>query len=463
MLSESTQVTAAHLKDGDEVPLATIPVAVPHFSVRMTAVCVERRRLSVVTEYILRATTVGFDRPEEIASYLGLLPEQVIREVQELERGGFVSLEAPAGMVRLTDKGSAAILSDGPRARVVKEISCVVNGVTRRPLIVGVDLLPRRRLQVGTLTLPAVPARPPRANDLDLPNVKTALAISSNAQYRSLEVSKLGRVFRTGMLFQPAQLMLRRGVHSAPTISVEGTADLNLARELGAHAALQSLRKRISRQEQSVRHELSAQRPKFRGQGNPSAETLRLALTAAHAWLQAAADNKKSAWSEFTVHVKRLIAKSHWLGAAELDLLQLYAVCSASRHLLLVVPDVEGIISRDLLLAVGTATVRGVTAEVHMDADAITAVAADPELRAQLKKVKIGPRPRSSGWCGVCVDSGLAVVGQAKVLSSPMGRYSTFFGVAISDSADGAELLREFVSNSVPITRRGPRRIDPRR
>lgn len=460
MLSETTQVTAAHLKEGDEVPLATLPVAVPHFSVRVTAVCVERRRLSVVAEYILRSTTVGFDRPEEIAPYLGLAREQVVREIQDLERDGYVSVEEAIYGVRLTEKGSAAILADGPRARVVKEISCVINGVTRRTLIVGVDLLPRRRLQGGTLTLPAVPAKPPRANDLDLPQVKAALAASSNMHYRSLEVSRLGRVLRASTLFQPALLMLRRGAHSAPIISVGGTADLNLARELGAHAALQSLRKKIARQEQTVRHELSAQRSKFRGQGNPSADTLRLALTAAYGWLQADGDDRKTAWSEFTGHVKRLIAKSHWLGAAELDLLQLYAVGSASKRLLLVIPDVAGIVSRDLLLAVGRATSRGVAAEVHMPAEDITAVAGDAELRALLGKVKVSPRPRSSGWCGVCVDSGLAVIGQAKFLASPMGRYSTFFGAAMTDADDGVELLRELVSNSVPVSRRGARRSD---
>lgn len=463
MLSEATQVTAAHIKEGDEIPLATLGVGVPHFSVRVTAVCVERRRLSVVAEYIMRSTTLGFDKPDELAGYLGLAQEQVLREFQELERDGFVSLQGAMCKVKLTDKGNAAILAEGPRARVVKEISCVINGVTRRILVVGVDLFPRRRLQVGTLTLPAVPARPPRASDLDLPQVKASLAASSNVHYRALEVSRLGRVLRTSTLFQPAQLILRRGAHSAPLISVGGTTDLTLAKELGAHAALQSLRRRIARQEQSVRHELSTQRPKFRGQGNPAADTLRLALTAASAWLQADSVDRDKAWSELTVHTKRLIAKSHWLGATELDLLQLYAVSSASKRLLLVVPDVGGIVSRDLLLAVGNATKRGVAAEVHLQREDIAAVTSDPELRASLGRATLCPRPRSSGWCGVSVDNALAVVGQAKLLSSPMGRYATFFGTVMTDAGDGADLLREFISNGVPVTRKSTRRVDPGR
>lgn len=462
MLSEATQVAAAHIKEGDEIPLATLAVAVPHFSVRVTAVCVERRRLSVVKEYILRSATVGFDKPAELAGYLGLAQEQVLRELQELELDGFVSLQGATHKVQLTDKGNAAILAEGPRARLVKEISCVINGVTRRTLVVGVDLFPRRKLQVGTLTLPAVPARPPRASDLDLPQVKASLAASSNVHYRALEVSRLGRVLRTNALFQPAQLMLRRGAHSAPTISVGGTADLTLAKELGAHAALQSLRRQIARQEQIVRHELSTQRPKFRGQGNPGADTLRLALTSASAWLQADSVDRDAAWSEFTEHIRRLIAKSHWLGATELDLLQLFAVGSASKRLLIVVPDVGGIVSRDFLLAVGRATMRGATAEVHLQSEDIAAVASDHELRESLREATLSPRPRSSGWCGVSVDNVLTVVGQAKLLSSPMGRYATFFGTAMTDAGDGVDLLREFISNSVPVTRRGTRRVDRR-
>jgi hypothetical protein len=49
---------------------------------------------------------------------------------------------------------------------------------------------------------------------------------------------------------------------------------------------------------------------------------------------------------------------------------------------------------------------------------------------------------------------------QAKFLTSPMGRYSTFFGAAMTDADDGVELLRELVSNSVPVSRRGARRSD---
>jgi|JI10StandDraft_1071094.scaffolds.fasta_scaffold46004_2 hypothetical protein len=366
-ISDATLAVAAQFGEGDDVPLAALSVAVPHYYMRVSAVCVERRALPIIQEFILRSIAFGFHRTAELASYLGLPVAEVRREISVLASHYLLLRDSKEDESRITESGRKAISAEGLRFPVTREIQCLMNAVTRTTVGGSIDLLPLRRLLPGTLALPRVPVRPPRASELDLSAVKAAANANGNFVSRTLEIARLGAVIRTSTLFQPAHLTLRRELHRAPTFSVDGTADLSLAARLGSHPAIQALRRSLLRQEQAARTALITKRASLRGQGGADADALRKALVACNSWIQADEDQSANRWAEFASQMHRLVAKSHWVNLVEFQLLSEYAIRSAARRLVIVGADSNDLELRNLLLEVARASTSGAAVEVHLD------------------------------------------------------------------------------------------------
>jgi len=445
-------IVAAHLDEGDAAPLATLEVAVPHYAVRAMAICVERRALSVLGEYILRATASGFRDHLEISGFLGVPLAEVCVELEELSNSFYLTHHCVTGNVNLLEKGRVAISKDGLRDTVLKELPCLVEGVTRRIVRTPPVLVPRKRLSAGTLALPPIPARPPRVDELSLPGFKEAVAASYDATHRMLEVSRLGRIVRATSLFQSGHMMLRRGTHSPPTICVAGAADSELSHHLGAHPALQLLKKKLETQEKQTRYQITAAWPKMRRQTEVDPAAFRAAISQFAAWSRTTNIKADDASREFVQSGQSLMAKSHWAGGDEFQMLFRYALQTVTRRMLLVAPSQSHLLSPEVIEALHKASARGVRVELYINLE-------DNQIFHKYLKIDktspsfvINPLHSKSGWCGFHWDNTFAVVGCSKTITCSMGRTDVFFGAAITGDTESEVLLRDLSLSAAPVT-----------
>lgn len=93
--NDALRVVAANLGVGDEVPMAVLPAAIPYFLVRLTAICVERRELGVLHEFILRSIQAGLSDPQDIAGLLGIQRIDAGLEIDQLSNDFFIRIQEP--------------------------------------------------------------------------------------------------------------------------------------------------------------------------------------------------------------------------------------------------------------------------------------------------------------------------------------------------------------------------------
>jgi hypothetical protein len=449
-LSESVRVVAAHLNEGDEIPLATLPAAIPYFLVRVTAICVEKRELDVVREFILRALALGFSTVDNISGFLGVHIEEVRNELMFLAEEFFVAI-GKDDQIRLLEKGIAAISEIGLRRVTEREAACCFNGVSRKIEQVAGDLVPKRRLPAGTLALPAVPARAPRGAELDLNGVKSAMLVSRHALPRSLEITRLGRVGRSAALFLFGHLLLRRGTHSVPSVCVSGAADTDLARILGAHPALQHVRTTIERTEKQFRRYAQQFDPKLRRTRSTDPSVVRSALTRLVALEGTNATMQIDVQRDFVRAAELLLQRSHWIADSEWHVIFVHAILSAKKRLLVVSPLAPDFLDRESVELLGGVAARGVEVEVWLPTTTVKLIERDDNLTAALVGVKVVVQSSPSDLCGLSCDDSYAVLASVKACNSSMGIANAFVGAFVLAAGNAELALRDFLSQASKV------------
>ena len=451
-LSEVVRVIAANLGEGDEVPMAALPSAIPYFLVRLTAICVERRELGVLREFLLRGIQTGLSELKELAGFFGIREADAKLEIDQLSDEFFVTCQGIPPKLSLMEKGVRAISVNGLTRVHVREVSCYVNGATRRIDLMPGDLMPRRRLPTGTLTLPAIPARAPRIEELDISSIKAGLALVRDAMPRIIEISRLGQVLRTNLLYLPGHVLFRRGVHAVPLICTNGSTDSDIARHLGSHPALQSIKSAMEHHERQTKRTISQHRPELREIGLAQPSFVRAALTTFVLYCDANATNKQQAEMQFIEAVDSLRSKSHWLETAEAQVLFSRAAQLAQQRLVIVTPPQSAsLFDLSTLESIGTAVRRGVKIELHISPTDPRFSRNDAFFKQYSKNIEIVATTNERNWCGFCCDESFAVVGAVKVSTSTMGRFESFFGAFVTNDPRLHELLDSLAIQS-PVT-----------
>jgi hypothetical protein len=454
LATEIVRNVAAHLDDGDEIPMATFSSAIPFFLVRLTTICVERRELGVFREFILRAIQTCWTTLPEIAGFLGVRLEDVQVEIEELSRELFVSVNATSHKISLMEKGLQAISLIGLTCPTIRETACVVNGITRRIDLNSDEMLPRRKIEGDTLVLPSIPARAPRADELDLNGVKSAILSSRSTVHRVVEVARIGRVLRTNNLYVVGHLFLRRGAHTMPIVCVNGSVDTELALHIGAHPALQSVKAAVSRHEQAVKRTFYQRRAALRSIGNPQARNVLVALASLVLFADSTEASKDRALQEFMDASNSILKEAHWIGLPEAQMLLMRALSSVRSTLIIVLPlDTKTLLDIDVIEALQGVADRGVKVEIHVALEDERFFPSRTSARRKLRGVAFVPLNSESTWCGFCWDSKSAVVGATKSIGSTMGRCETFFGMVLPNDPQAKELLFALTLPAViPVT-----------
>jgi hypothetical protein len=457
--SDILRIAAAHLNVGDEVPIAGFSVAIPHFFVRVTAICVERRQIGVLREFLLRGLALGLTTVEELAGLLGVREAEVTTELAVLEDGFYTSRQG--AVHSLMEKGRAVISVHGLPQAIEREAACYVNGVTRDIEQFAGELLPRRKLLPGTLVLPAVPARPPRVEELQVAGVKAAMLLARNSLPRSLEIARLGRVLRASSLFATGHLFLRRGIHGVPLVCVNGAANTDLARPMGAHPALRSLKAMVEKNEKRVRHQLSQLRPKLRTVKWDKPEAVRLALTCLVALSDAEESDRSAAETAFKDAARTLLESPHWISGLEVQVLIAGALMTARESLVMVVPQISECFGLRGFDGVQAAVRRGVKVQLQLSPAQLRFVEENESYRAIFHGAEIVPMNASGEWCGCAVDAAYAIIGACRSDAIGLGRSDTFFGALLTHEPTPSELLRDFcVKGGALVTIKSKKRLD---
>lgn len=464
LATEIVRGVAAHLDDGDEIPMATFTSAVPFFLVRLTTICVERRELGVFREFILRGIQTGLNSLQDVAGFLGVQCADVQVELEELSKELFLSINAQSQEITLMEKGLQAISAVGLTYPSIREAACVVNGITRRMDLSSEEMLPRRKIAAETLVLPAIPARAPRADELELSGVKSAILSSRSAARRVVEVSRVGRVLRTSILYVVGHLFLRRGAHTMPIVSVNGSVNTELALHVGAHPALQSVKTAVGRHEQSVKRALYQRRAALRSIGFPQAQQVLTALASLVTFADSTDASKSLAQQDFLAASSSVLKAPHWIGLPEAQMLLMRAFCSVQTTLVIFMPpDTKSLFDLNAIDALQIVADRGVKVKIHVAEDDERFFSSKKSARKKMRNVELMPLNSEQKWCGFCWDSKSVVVGANKSIGSTMGRCESFFGVVLPDDPQAQELLFSLAMPAVvPVTiKKKKLKIDP--
>lgn len=457
--NEIVRIVAAHLGEGEEAPIAAIPAAVPFFLVRLTTICVERRELGVLREFILRMIQIGISSSIEVASMLGVRPDDVAEEIQVLVDESFLFESEGTRKLALLEKGHSAISLIGLTRSVVRETGCYFDGVKRSVGPTPTELVPKRRLPSESLVLPAVPARPPRIDEIDVVGVKAAITSAKNPLPRVLEVTRLGRIIRTNILYSHAFVLLRRGPHSVPLICVDGASDMELAQILGSHPVLQLVKGSIEKHERAIRKILVQHIASLKGAKPANFSHVREALLQFVHYSDVAKEKIQAAEKDFIQAATRLFSETHWISAPEAQLLLAVALLTVKNHLTVLAPPLaSSLFTLEVFEDIQLAIRRGVKVDLHVSANDERFLDSESPIRKILKGATFHKMPAVSGWCGFCMDNQTVVVAALKVATSSSGKNDAFVGAVIVNDIKGSQFLQ-----SMAITSGAPVMIKPKR
>ena len=449
-VNESTRVLASHLAEGDDPPIAVIPVAVPYFFVRFTAVCIARRALGILSEFALRALQLGYNQTRDLSSFLGVSDDEMKRELTALASEFFVGVSADGNSHVLLEKGLLAISEAGLTMPVVRESACSVHGSTRKVELVPGDLFPKRRLATyGMLMLPAIPVRPPRVKELDVSDVKLSLMHTRNSLPRVMEVSRLGRIVRTNSLFKMGYLLLRKGANGVPQDCVEGSVNLDLAQRYAQHPAIQQLRTILEKQQTSSRRTIIQHCAMLGTATAISSADIRDAVAKLVAFAGSVGVPSSIAVQLLLKATDSLVKRPAWVGVQEAQALFSRAVLAASSQLVVAVPTGNSVLlDQNTLENLSLALARRIKVVLHIahDDDRFDPRGKLSDLTAAGAKLV---RMHAGGeWTGFTCDDAFGVVGKASECACSMGRFQSFFGAVVLRGQQPTRLLEELATRS---------------
>jgi PLD-like domain len=150
-------------------------VGIAVFVLDLRVILIEPREVPPIDEFLLRAMSLSVGSPGELSNFLGLDLRTVQNRLVELRRGELIELE-PAGAdgdvhCHLTVKGRSA--TDSLHRAELSEVTLprvVYHGFLRKPLLMTDEQLfkPKEMRDFGLRTIPAIPGRPPRPEEIKL-------------------------------------------------------------------------------------------------------------------------------------------------------------------------------------------------------------------------------------------------------------------------------------------------------
>ena len=150
--------------------------ALPLWIINFDATVIARKQIPLVDEFILRAIHEGLTTVEAIAGFLGLNEKYIIKCLGKLVSDDII--HSSDNLVSLTQRGSALLDQSTQTQPRREEISILYDGISRTPIVSGIDWSPitgQQMRQWGLFEIPALPGKSPTEADLEAVDFNRAL------------------------------------------------------------------------------------------------------------------------------------------------------------------------------------------------------------------------------------------------------------------------------------------------
>ena len=153
-------------------------VGLPLYRLTTVGLCLAKKSLDPIEEFVLRSVLAGAECVEDVAGVLGLKPSVVESCLANLLRSEYVKVPAGAGtaaprQVELTPKGKDLARGEEAIIPVEQTVVFYVDGLTRAPRFYPFERLyrPRDLKDLGIPEIRAFPARAPELDEIDIKDV----------------------------------------------------------------------------------------------------------------------------------------------------------------------------------------------------------------------------------------------------------------------------------------------------
>jgi hypothetical protein len=235
------------------------PVGLPVYRLTAIALCIVKKALSPIEEFVLRGIGSRVDTVEDLAGFLGLHVSVVEPCIAEFVRTECVRTIPSAGAnsgYRLTSKGESTVREQESTVPMEQTIAFCVDGLTRRPRFYHTAVLskPRDLREQGVPEIRSYPPRPPALNEIDVNDVISVVRIDAGAKESPRQLLCLNSIERRDRLFIEAIALAYRADTSGELqigfsidgrLSAEHEQAFSIAEGFDATRLLHGLQERI--------------------------------------------------------------------------------------------------------------------------------------------------------------------------------------------------------------------------
>ena len=211
-------------------------VGLPLYRLTAVALCLAKKTLDPIEEFILRSIMAGTDRLDQVADLLGLHSSVIESCVVDLIRKEYVQM-APDGVtdgqqVKLTTKGDDLARDQEATVPVEQTIVFYVDGLTRAPRFYASEVLhrPRDLASQGIPEVRAFPARAPTLDEVDIKDVIDVVRLDAGRAESPRQLLRINSIERRDRVFLEAVALAYRAA-SGSAIQVAFAIDGRLSAE----------------------------------------------------------------------------------------------------------------------------------------------------------------------------------------------------------------------------------------
>ena len=197
-----------HLVDYAEVGL-------PIFKLWVDVISLEPREIPTTDEFVLRLISEGVHDADTLRSFLGLERRIFETTLTSLLDNIWIT-ENETDKYMLTTKGRKILVEGADISPQDETISIDFDGITRRPISVGREILskPSDLKMLGSIEIRPYPASPPFLADLQLADVQKVIRKQYGRQYEAKAILHLNRIARRTKLFRKAVCLVFKASRS---------------------------------------------------------------------------------------------------------------------------------------------------------------------------------------------------------------------------------------------------------
>ncbi len=211
-------------------------VGLPLYRLTTVGLCLAKKNLDPIEEFVLRSVKAGSQRVGEAAGLLGLETRVIESCLAELLRSECVRVSAADTKgrqeIKLTSKGRDLARDQEATMPIEQTVVFYVDGLTRAPRFYPAESLyrPRELKEVGVPEIRAFPARAPGLEEIDIKDVIEVVRLDAGRAESPRQLLRINSIERRERVFLEAVALAYRA-ESGGTLQVGFAVDGRLSAE----------------------------------------------------------------------------------------------------------------------------------------------------------------------------------------------------------------------------------------